>query len=61
MEALRALLKNAKKTKKVDGQDNFEEAWTKFFDAVTEASIEGEGYNKLKTLTGKPVRNLLSL
>ncbi len=52
--------KKTKKTKKVNGQDNFEEAWAKFFDAVTEASIEGEGYNKLKTLTGKPVRNLLA-
>lgn len=58
--SFKSFVEEAKKTKKVDGQDNFEEAWTKFFDAVTEASIEGEGYNKLKTLTGKPVRNLLA-
>ncbi|MGH1866697.1 AAA family ATPase [Enterococcus durans] len=58
--SFKSFVEEAKKTKKVDGQDNFEEAWAKFFDAVTEASIEGEGYNKLKTLTGKPVRNLLA-
>lgn len=58
--SFKSFVEEAKKTKKVDGQDNFEEAWAKFFDAVTEASIEGEGYNNLKTLTGKPVRNLLA-
>lgn len=58
--SFKSFVEKAKKTKKVNGQDNFEEAWAKFFDAVTEASIEGEGYNKLKTLTGKPVRNLLA-
>ncbi|WP_426489486.1 McrB family protein [Enterococcus faecium] len=58
--SFKSFVEKAKKTKKVNGQDNFEEAWAKFFDAVTEASIEGEGYNKLKTLTGKSVRNLLA-
>lgn len=58
--SFKSFVEKAKKTKKVNGQDNYEEAWAKFFDAVTEASIEGEGYNKLKTLTGKPVRNLLA-
>lgn len=58
--SFKSFVEKAKKTKKANEQDNFEEAWAKFFDAVTEASIEGEGYNKLKTLTGKPVRNLLA-
>ncbi|WP_265460191.1 McrB family protein [Enterococcus sp. HY326] len=40
-------------------EDNFEEAWDKFFEAVAEASGTDEGYNKLTTLTGKPIKNLL--
>ena len=42
-----------------DNQSDFDEAWEKFFDTVTEASADG-GYNKLKTLTGKPVHNLFA-
>ncbi|EOS7999298.1 AAA family ATPase [Enterococcus hirae] len=58
--SFKSFVEKAKKTKSVNGQDNFEEAWANFFDAVMEASIEGEGYNKLETLSGKPVRNLLA-
>ncbi|EMF0109205.1 AAA family ATPase [Enterococcus hirae] len=58
--SFKSFVEKAKKTKSVNGQDNFEEVWANFFDAVMEASIEGEGYNKLETLSGKPVRNLLA-
>ncbi|EOS7907874.1 AAA family ATPase [Enterococcus hirae] len=58
--SFKSFVEKAKKTKSLNGQDNFEEAWANFFDAVMEASIEGEGYNKLETLSGKPVRNLLA-
>lgn len=55
-----SFIEKAKGARSIDGQDNFEEAWQKFFDEVSEAGIEGSGYNKLSTLTGKPIKNLLS-
>ena len=42
------------------GQDNFAQAWEKFFEAVTEAAETSQGYNELKTLTGLPMGNMIS-
>lgn len=47
----------AQKVETVDRQDNFAQAWEKFFEAVTEAEETSQGYNELKTLTGKPMTN----
>ncbi len=58
--SFKAFVEQALDVPVMDGQDNFEEAWEKFFEAVTEASGTGTGYNQLTTLTGKPVRNLLA-
>lgn len=55
-----SFINQAKAIKSIDGVDNFDEAWEKFFDAVAEASIEGQGYHKLLSLTGKPIKNLLT-
>lgn len=56
----KSFVESAINSKVSGGQDNFDEAWGKFFEAVTEASGEGKGYNQLKTLTGKPIRNVLA-
>lgn len=50
----------AQKFETADRQDNFAQAWGKFFEAVTEAMETSQGYNELKTLTGKPMGNILS-
>ncbi|MBJ8326207.1 AAA family ATPase [Streptococcus sp. CSL7591-lung] len=55
-----SFINQAKTKKSIDGVDNFDEAWETFFDSVTEARIEGQGYNKLLSLTGKPIKNLLT-
>lgn len=55
-----SFVEKAKAAKLVNGQDNFEEAWQKFFSEVTDQGITGTGYNELKTLTGKPIKNLVS-
>lgn len=49
----------AQKVETVDRQDNFAQAWEKFFEAVTEAEETSQGYNELKTLTGKPMTNMV--
>ena len=50
----------AQKFETADRQDNFAQAWGKFFEAVTEAMETSRGYNELKTLTGKPMGNIVS-
>lgn len=50
----------AQKFETADRQDNFSQAWGKFFEAVTEAMETSQGYNELKTLTGKPMGNIVS-
>ncbi|MBK4780392.1 McrB family protein [Streptococcus lactarius] len=50
----------AQKFETEDRQDNFAQAWGKFFEAVTEAMETSQGYNELKTLTGKPMGNIVS-
>ena len=50
----------AQKFETADRQDNFAQAWGKFFEAVTEAMETSQGYNELKTLTGKPMGNIFS-
>lgn len=50
----------AQKFETADRQDNFAQAWGKFFEAVTEAIETSQGYNELKTLTGKPMGNIVS-
>lgn len=50
----------AQKFETTDRQDNFAQAWGKFFEAVTEAMETSQGYNELKTLTGKPMGNVVS-
>ena len=50
----------AQKFETTDRQDNFAQAWGKFFEAVTEAMETSQGYNELKTLTGKPMGNIVS-
>lgn len=50
----------AQKFETEDRQDNFAQAWGKFFEAVTEAMETSQGYNELKTLTGKPMGNIIS-
>lgn len=54
-----AFVNKAKEIETDHGQDNFEEAWELFFEDVSEASINNEGFNGIKTLTGKPIKNLL--
>lgn len=58
--SFKSFVEKALETKAVDGQDNFDEAWDKFFESVSEAGSEGSGYNALRTLTGKPVKDLLA-
>lgn len=53
-------IEKAQKFETVDRQDNFAQAWEKFFEAVTEAMETSQGYNELKTLTGKPMGNIVS-
>ena len=53
-------IEKAQKFETSDRQDNFAQAWGKFFEAVTEAMETSQGYNELKTLTGKPMGNILS-
>ncbi|UXY41556.1 AAA family ATPase [Granulicatella adiacens] len=53
-------IEKAQKFETADRQDNFAQAWEKFFEAVTEAMETSQGYNELKTLTGKPMRNIVS-
>lgn len=48
----------AQKFETVDCQDNFAQAWEKFFEAVTKAMETSQGYNELITVTGKPMRNI---
>lgn len=55
-----SFVEKAKASKSVGGKDNFEEAWQKFFATVSESSIEANRYDKLKTLRGKPIKNILS-
>ena len=50
----------AQKVETTDRQDNFAQAWEKFFEAVTEATETSQGYNELKTLTGLPMENMIS-
>lgn len=50
----------AQKFETSDRQDNFAQAWGKFFEAVTEAMETSQEYNELKTLTGKPMGNIVS-
>lgn len=50
----------AQRFETADRQDNFAQAWGKFFEAVTEAMETSQGYNELKTLTGKPMGNIVS-
>lgn len=57
--SFKSFIEKALKPNTSDNQSDFDEAWEKFFDTVTEASADG-GYNKLKTLTGKPVHNLFA-
>jgi DNA polymerase III delta prime subunit len=58
--SFKSFVEKALETKAVGGQDNFDEAWNKFFESVSEAGSEGSGYNELRTLTGKPVKDLLA-
>lgn len=53
-------IEKAQKFETSDRQDNFAQAWGKFFEAVTEAMETSQGYNELKTLTGKPMGNIVS-
>ena len=53
-------IEKAQKFETADRQDNFAQAWGKFFEAVTEAMETSQGYNELKTLTGKPMGNIVS-
>lgn len=53
-------IEKAQKFETADRQDNFAQAWGKFFEAVTEAIETSQGYNELKTLTGKPMGNIVS-
>lgn len=53
-------IEKAQKFETADRQDNFAQAWGKFFEAVTEAMETSQGYNGLKTLTGKPMGNIVS-
>ena len=48
----------AQKVETVERQDNFAQAWEKFYEAVTEAEKTSQGYNELKTLTGLPMTNV---
>ncbi|MBS7053584.1 MAG: AAA family ATPase [Streptococcus salivarius] len=50
----------AQKVETADGQDNFAQAWEKFFEAVTKAAETSQGYNELKTLMGLPMGNMIS-
>ncbi|WP_032538680.1 AAA family ATPase [Streptococcus mutans] len=49
----REFCKKAKKATESGGQDNFDEAWDKFFEAVNDVDLDGS-YD-IKTLTGKPM------
>ena len=53
-------IEKAQKFETADRQDNFAQAWGKFFEAVTEAMETSQGYTGLKTLTGKPMGNIVS-
>ena len=53
-------IEKAQKFETADHQDNFAQAWGKFFEAVTEAMETSQGYTGLKTLTGKPMGNIVS-
>ena len=53
-------IEKAQKFETADRQDNFAQAWGKFFEAVTKAMETSQGYNELKTLTGKPMGNIVS-
>lgn len=50
----------AQKVETVERQDNFAQAWEKFYEAVIEAEKTSQGYNELKTLTGLPMENIIS-
>lgn len=56
----KVFIEKAQKFESADRQDNFAQAWGKFFEAVTEAMETSQGYNELKTLTGKSMGNILS-
>lgn len=58
--SFKSFVEKALKNKSFNEQDNFDEAWAKFFETVTEAGIEDEGYTDLYTLKGKPIKNLLT-
>ncbi|MFM1598310.1 AAA family ATPase [Streptococcus mutans] len=49
----REFCKKAKKATESGGQDNFDEAWDKFFEAVND--VDPDGSYDIKTLTGKPM------
>ncbi|MCB5099730.1 AAA family ATPase [Streptococcus mutans] len=49
----REFCKKAKKATESGGQDNFDEAWDKFFEAMND--VDPDGSYDIKTLTGKPM------
>lgn len=49
----REFCKKVKKATESGGQDNFDEAWDKFFEAVND--VDPDGSYDIKTLTGKPM------
>lgn len=49
----REFCKKAKKATESGGQDNFDESWDKFFEAVND--VDPDGSYDIKTLTGKPM------
>ena len=56
----KVFIEKAQKFESADRQDNFAQAWGKFFEAVTEAMETSQEYNELQTLTGKPMGNIVS-
>ena len=52
-------IQKAQKFEAEDCQDNFAQAWGKFFEVVTEKTNNSQSYNRLKTLTGKPMENII--
>jgi 5-methylcytosine-specific restriction endonuclease McrBC GTP-binding regulatory subunit McrB len=53
--------KEPTQTQPTEGQDNFDEAWNKFYDAVAVKDAEGKpvGYNKVTRTDGTPYENLI--
>lgn len=56
--SFKEFIERAVATRPLNGQDNFDDSWALFFETVSEFGTEG--YNELKTLQGKSVKDLVA-